>query len=66
VRLKLQDLAEKREALRRAIKTRSGGCAFNPGRAIALRRREDKSRVELKTIEAELKKLEEERAAELY
>lgn len=67
IRLKLQNLAEKREALRRAIKDAERRMRLQSADARdhyeALR---DRSRAELKNVEAELKKLEEERAAELY
>src|SRR3989454_2745623 len=67
VRLKLQQRAEKPEALRRAIKDAERRLRLQSADAQshyeALR---DKSRAELRSVEAELKKLEEERAAELY
>jgi hypothetical protein len=67
VRLKLQELAEKREALRRAIKDAERRMRLQSSDARShYEEVRDKSRVELKTIEAELKKLEEERAAELF
>ncbi len=67
VRLKLQELAEKREALRRAIKDAERRMRLqSPDARSHYEDVRDKSRVELKMIEAELKRLEEERAAELY
>src|SRR2546426_1376484 len=67
VRLKLQQLAEKREALRRGIKNpqRPGRpeTAGAPTHHGTLR---DKTRAALPSVEAELKKLEEERAAGIY
>src|SRR5437667_8722259 len=67
VRLKLQQLAERREALRRAIKDAERRMRLQSAdaqsRYESLR---DESRAELRTVETELKKLEEERAAELY
>jgi len=67
VRLKLQQLAEKREGLRRAIKDAERRMRLQSADAQShYETVRDKSRAELRTIEAELKKLEEERAAELY
>src|SRR3989442_1048467 len=67
VRLKLQQLAEKREALRRAIKDAERRMRLQSADAQShYETARDKSRAELRTVEAELKKLEEERAAELY
>jgi len=67
VRLKLQQLAEKREALRRAIKDAERRMRLQSADAQShYETLRDKSRAELRSVEAELKKLEEERAAELY
>jgi hypothetical protein len=67
IRLKLQDLAERREELRRAIKDAERRMRMQSADARthyeSLR---DRSRAELKDIEAKLKALEEERATELY
>jgi len=66
-RMKLQGLAEKREALRRAIKDAERRMRLGSADAKThYEEARDKSRADLKAIEAELKKLEEERAAELY
>lgn len=67
VRLQLQELAEKRESLRRAIKDAERRMRLQS--ADARQHYEDlrdRSRAELKAVEMELKKLEAERAAELY
>lgn len=67
VRLRLQDLAERREKLRRAIKDAEHRMRLQSSDARShFEEQRDKSRAELKTVEAELRKLEEERAAELY
>ena len=67
VRLKLQQLAERREALRRAIKDAERRMRLQSADAQShYETLRDKSRAELRTVETELKKLEEERAAELY
>ena len=67
IRLKLQELAERREELRRAIKDAERRMRMQSTDARthyeSLR---DRSREELKDIEAKLRALEEERAAELY
>lgn len=67
IRLKLQKLAERREELRRAIKDAERRMGMQSADARthyeSLR---DRSRAELKDIEAKLKAVEEERAAELY
>lgn len=66
VRLKLQKLAEKREGLRRAIKDAERRMRLQSADAQShYETLRDKSRAELRSVEAELKKLEEERAAEL-
>jgi len=67
VRLKLQELAEKRESLRRAIKDAERRMRMqSAGARTHYEEVRDRSRVELKAVEAKLKELEEERAAELY
>src|SRR5207245_1389601 len=67
VRIKLQELAERREALRRSIKDAERRMRLQSTEAKSYYETvRDKSRAELKTLEAELRKLEEERAAELY
>ena len=67
VRLQLQELAEKRESLRRAIKDAERRMRMqSAGARSHYEEVRDRSRVELKAIEAKLKQLEEERAAELY
>jgi len=67
VRLKLQDLAEKREGLRRAIKDAERRMRLQSSEAREhYEELRDRSRAELKAVEAELKKLEAERAADLY
>ena len=67
VRMKLQELAERREALRRSIKDAERRMRLQSTEAKSYYETvRDKSRAELKVLEAELRKLEEERAAELY
>jgi len=67
VRLKLRELAEKRESLRRAIKDAERRMRMqSAGARTHYEEVRDRSRVELKAVEAKLKELEEERAAELY
>ena len=67
VRMKLQELAERREALRRSIKDAERRMRLQSTEAKShYETVRDKSRAELKTLEAELRKLEEQRAAELY
>lgn len=67
IRLKLQELATKRERLRRAIKDAERRMQLHSADARGhYEEKRDQARAELKTIEAELRKLEEERAAELY
>src|SRR5712691_7357262 len=67
VRLKLQELAEQREGLRRAIKDAERRMRMQSADARThYEEVRDRSRVELKAVEAKLKELEEERAAELY
>ena len=66
IRLQLQELAEKREALRRAIKDTERRMQMQSSDARAhYEALRDRSRTELKAIEMKLKTLEEERAAEL-
>ncbi|TLZ74787.1 MAG: DUF1616 domain-containing protein [Methanobacteriota archaeon] len=67
IRLKLQGLAERRESLRRAIKDAERRMRLQSADAREhYEERRERSRAELKEVEAELKQLEEERAAELY
>src|SRR5438477_2368540 len=67
VRLQLQELAENREGLRRTSKDAERRMRMQSGGARSHSEEvRDRSRVELKAIEAKLKQLEEERAAELY
>lgn len=67
IRLKLQELAERRQALRRAIKDAERKMRMQSSDARShYEEQRDTSRTQLKQVEAELKQLEEERAAELY
>ncbi len=67
VRLRLQDLATRREKLRRAIKEAERRMRLQSPEARAhYEAKRDRARKELRTLEQELKRLEEERAAELY
>ena len=67
IRLRLQELAEKREELRRAIKDAERRMRLQSADARShYEELRDRSRADLKAIEAKLKALEEERAAELY
>ncbi len=67
MRLKLQQLAERREGLRRAIKDAERRMRLQSSDARShYEDQRDHSRAELRQVEADLKKLEEERAAELY
>lgn len=67
IRLKLQELATRRERLRRAIKDAERRMRLQSAEARGhYEEKRDKARADLKAVEAELKKLEEERAAELY
>lgn len=67
VRLRLQELAEKREALRRGIKDAERRMQLQSADARShYEEQRDRSRARLKEVEAELKQLEDERAAELY
>ena len=67
VRLKLQDLASRRERLRRAIADAERRMRLqSPEARIHYERKRDVATSELKELELELRKLEEERAAELY
>lgn len=67
VRLKLQDLATRRERLRRAIKDAERRMRLqSPDVRSHYEEKRDQARAELKAVELELKQLEEERAAELY
>ncbi len=66
-RLKLQELATERERLRRAIREAERRMRLQSADARGhYEEKRDKARADLKAVEAELKKLEEERAAELY
>lgn len=67
IRMRLQELAERREALRRAIRDSERRMRLQSSEARShYEEQRDKSRSDLKVVEAELRKLEEERAAELY
>lgn len=67
VRLRLQELAERRESLRRAIKDAERRMQMqSAGAQSHYEEVRDRSRAELKAVEAKLRALEEERAAELY
>lgn len=67
IRLQLQDLAAKREALRRSIKDAERRMQMQSAEARShYEEQRDRSRAELKSVEAKLRALEEERAAELY
>lgn len=67
VRLKLQELATRRERLRRAVTDAERRMRLQSTEArdhYASKR--DRAKAELKTVEVEIRKIEEERAAELY
>lgn len=67
VRLKLQELAASRERLRRAIRDAERRMQLQSDDARShYEGKRDRARSELRAVEAELRKLEEERAAELY
>lgn len=67
VRMKLEDLAERREKLRRSIKDAERRMQVQSSDARShYETQRDKARAELKRVEAELKALEEERATELF
>lgn len=67
VRLKLEDLAVRREKLRRAIKDYERRMQLQSADARGYyEEKRDSTRRELKAVEAELKALEQERAEELY
>ena len=67
VRLRLQELAEQRERLRRAIKDAERRMRMQSADARThYEEVRDRSRSELKAVEAKLRELEEQRAAELY
>jgi hypothetical protein len=67
VRLRLQDLATRRERLRRAIKDAERRMRLQSSDVRShYEDKRDQARAELRTVELELRKLEEERAAELY
>ena len=67
VRLRLQDLAVRRERLRRAIADSERRMRLQSAEARShYEEKRDAARRDLEGVEAELRKLEEERAAELY
>ncbi len=67
VRMKLEELAESRERLRRTIKDYERRMQLQSADARShYEERRDAARAELKRVEAELHKLEDERATELY
>ncbi len=66
-RMRLEELAERRERLRRSIKDAERRMRVQSSDARGhYEAQRDKARVELKKVESELKSLEEERATELY
>ncbi|HKW42732.1 MAG TPA: DUF1616 domain-containing protein [Thermoplasmata archaeon] len=67
IRMKLQELAERREALRRAIKDAERKMRMQSADARShYEEQRDEARAKLKQVELDLRKLEEQRAAELY
>ena len=67
IRLKLESLAEERERLRRTIKDTERRMQLQSADARShYESRRDAAKADLKRVEAELRKLEEERATELY
>ena len=67
IRLKLESLAEERERLRRAIKDAERRMGLHSADARShYEAKRDAAKADLKRVEAELRKLEEERATELY
>jgi hypothetical protein len=67
VRMKLEELAESRERLRRTIKDYERRMQLHSSEARShYEEKRDEARAELKRVETELRKLEEERATELY
>ncbi|HYM38841.1 MAG TPA: DUF1616 domain-containing protein [Thermoplasmata archaeon] len=67
IRLKLQALAEERERLRRAIKEAERRMQLHSTDARShYEAQRDEAKADLKRVESELRKLEEERATELY
>jgi len=67
VRMKLEELAESRERLRRTIKDFERRMQLQSSDARShYEEKRDEARAELKRVETELRKLEEERATELY
>lgn len=67
VRMKLEELAESRERLRRTIKDYERRMQLQSSDARShYEARRDAARAELRRVETELRKLEEERATELY
>ncbi len=66
-RMRLEELASERERLRRAIKDLDRRMQLNSADARShYEERRDEARADLKRVEMELQKLEEERATELY
>lgn len=67
VRMKLEELAESRERLRRTIKDYERRMQLQSSDARShYEEKRDEARAELKRVETELRKLEDERATELY
>lgn len=67
IRMKLEELASERERLRRSIKDLERRMQLHSADARShYEARRDEARADLKRVETELKKLEEERATELY
>jgi uncharacterized protein DUF1616 len=67
IRMKLENLAAERERLRRAIKDLDRRMQLHSADARShYEARRDEARADLKRVETELKKLEQDRAAELY
>ncbi len=67
VRMKLEELAESRERLRRTVKDYERRMQLQSADARShYEAKRDEARAELKRVETELRKLEEERATELY
>jgi len=67
IRLRLQELAERREKLRRTVKDYERRMRLQSADARGhYEAKRDEARQELRKVEAELRKLEEERATELY
>ena len=67
IRMKLEELAESRERLRRTVKDNERRMQLQSSDARShYEAKRDEARAELKRVETELRKLEEERATELY